>query len=152
MNIAEALRWLAPQAHNGMLEILLSVGLIGAVFFVYLWGRTLWLSLKCMRTSETALAITGISICAGAVLEGVSETVLLYTGSITFVFFVTGFYCEGAVSTARQRASRRFVGVSVANSGHALPRACFLGGRCVNDELRWSGYAPPAANPLHPLR
>ena len=152
VNIAEALRWWAPQAHNGMLEILLSVELIGAVFFVYLWGRTLWLSLKCMRTSETALAITGISICAGAVLEGVSETVLLYTGSISFVFFVTGFYCERAVSTARQRASRRFVGVSVANAAHALPRAMFPGRTMRQRRASLPSYAPPAANPLHPLR
>ena len=71
--ISNALHWWVPQAHNGMLEILLSVGLIGAVWFIYLWGRTVRLSLECMETSESAMAITCLSMCAGAVLVGVSE-------------------------------------------------------------------------------
>ena len=126
IDIADALRWFVPQAHNGILEILLSVGLIGAVWFIYLWGRTVWLSLKCMRTSESALAITGFSICAGVVLQGISETVLLYTGSITFIFFITGLFCEGAISTARQRASKRFVNIRATIRGRAWPRQKFV--------------------------
>ena len=66
--ISDALHWWVPQAHSGMLEILLSVGLTGAGFFIYVWGRTVWLSLKCLRTSESAVAITCLCICAGAVL------------------------------------------------------------------------------------
>ena len=120
--IADALHWFAPQAHNGVLEILLSVGLIGAVFFLYLWGRTVRLSLKCMRTSESAMAITCLCICAGAVLVGVSETVLLYPGPITSIFVITGLYCERAISTARRRTSRRLVSVRAAGGAHALPR------------------------------
>jgi exopolysaccharide production protein ExoQ len=100
--IANVLIWFAPEAHNGILEILLSVGLIGAVFFIYLWGRTVRLSLKCMRTSESAMGISSFLSCAGVVLAGVSETVLLYPQAITCVFFTTGLFCERAIATARR--------------------------------------------------
>ena len=100
--IADALRWYAPEAHNGILEILLSVGLIGGVLFIYVWARTAWLSLKCMRTSENAMAITCFSICAGAVLVGVSETVLLYPQPMTCVFVTTGLFCDIALAKARR--------------------------------------------------
>jgi exopolysaccharide production protein ExoQ len=103
--LANEMHWYSPQAHNGILEILLSVGLIGAVLFIYLWGRTVSLSLKCMRTSERAMAITCFLICAGVVVVGVSETVLLYSGGITCVFLITGFFCERAITTARQAAT-----------------------------------------------
>jgi exopolysaccharide production protein ExoQ len=124
-NIADALHWFAPQAHNGILEILLSVGLVGAALFIYLWGRTVWLSLKCLRTPDGTMAITCLSICAGAVLVGVSETVLLYGGPITFMFFITGFYCEKAISTARLPAFRR-LGVRAHGRTHPLPRPIII--------------------------
>ena len=95
-------KWFVPEAHNGILELLLSAGLIGTTFFLYLWGRTVRLSLLCMRTSERAVGITCFLICAGLVLEGVSEWVLLYPGPLTTVFFVTGLFCERAVSKSRQ--------------------------------------------------
>ena len=103
LQISESLKWIVPEAHNGILEILLSGGLIGTVMFIYLWVRVVRLALQCMRTSEVALAITCFLICAGVVVEGVSEWVLLYPGPLTSVFFVTGFFCERAISKSRQR-------------------------------------------------
>jgi hypothetical protein len=67
------------------------------------------------------MAITCFLSCGGVLLVGVSETVLLYPGAITFIFFITGFYCERAISTARQRAPRRFVSVRATGGAHALP-------------------------------
>jgi exopolysaccharide production protein ExoQ len=104
LQISLSVKWFVPEAHNGILEILLSAGLIGGAMFVYLWVRTIRLSLQCMRTSESAVAITCFLACAGVVLEGISEWVLLYPGALTSVFFVTGFLCERAVSKSRQRS------------------------------------------------
>jgi O-antigen ligase len=120
--IAEALHWRSPNAHNGILEILLSVGLIGAIFFIYLLGRTLWLSLKCMRTPESAMGITCLLSCAGVVLVGVSETVLVYGGAITCVFFITGFFCERAVTTARKRLVAAPWAATTSRAPHRAPR------------------------------
>jgi exopolysaccharide production protein ExoQ len=103
--ISDILRWWVPQAHNGVLEILLSVGLFGLIFYVFLLGRTWSLSFKCMRTNERQMGVTCFLLCCGIVVVGVSENVLLYTGAITFVFFVTGFYCERAVSMSARRSA-----------------------------------------------
>jgi exopolysaccharide production protein ExoQ len=103
IKISDILRWWVPQAHNGVLEILLSVGLVGLIFYVFLLGRTVSLSLKCMRTTERQMGLTCFLLCIGVILIGVSENVLLYTGPITLVFFVSGFYCERALSMSAQR-------------------------------------------------
>jgi exopolysaccharide production protein ExoQ len=102
--ISDILRWWVPQAHNGVLEILLSVGFVGLVFYVFLLGRTWSLSLKCMRTADRQMGVTCFLLCIGIVVVGVSENVLIYTGGISFLFFTTGFYCERAVSMSAQRA------------------------------------------------
>jgi exopolysaccharide production protein ExoQ len=100
--IANAIHWYAPEAHNGLLEILLSGGLVGAVWFIYLLVRTFRLSLRCIRF-DSPMAITCLSICAGILVEGVSEQVLLYVSGLSGVFFISGFFCEQAVSRARRR-------------------------------------------------
>ena len=85
-----------------MLEILLSGGLVGAVWFVYLFFRTIRLSLRCMRY-DSAMAITCLSCCVGVVVEGVSERVLVYVDALAGVFFICGFFCEQRVSRAQRR-------------------------------------------------
>ena len=102
--IADALHWFAPQAHNGLLEMLLHVGLVGTAFFLFLLARTVWLSLRCMQTSEKTLAISCLLLCAGIIWNGISEIVLLAPlEASTGVFFVISFYCERAVRAAKLR-------------------------------------------------
>ena len=100
--IGELLHWFSPQAHNGLLEMLLNVGLVGTFFFIFLWARTVWLSLRCIQTSEKALAISCLFSCAGIILVGISETVLLVPfEASTSVFFITGLLCERTMRAAR---------------------------------------------------
>jgi len=101
--IANKMYWYVPEAHNGILEILLGVGLVGLSFCVYLWVRAFRLSLRAMRTRGRAMAITCISSCAGILLVGVSEAVLLGGGALSLVFFATAFFCEQSISRSRQR-------------------------------------------------
>jgi exopolysaccharide production protein ExoQ len=118
--IANALRWFSPEAHNGLLELLLSGGLVGAAWFLYLWVRTVRLSLRCMRY-DSAMAITCLSCCAGILAEGVSEQVMLYVTGLNGVFFITGFFCEQAVSRGRQRRPAALGNVVRAQSAHVAP-------------------------------
>ena len=118
--IANTLRWYAPEAHNGLLELLLSGGLIGTAWFIYLWVRTFRLSLRCIRF-DNAMAITCLSCCAGVLLQGVSEEVLLYVGGLSSVFFVTGFFCEQAVSRASRRRAITFGDVALPKATAARP-------------------------------
>jgi hypothetical protein len=103
IQISDALRWWVPQAHNGLLEILLSVGFIGAAFYLLFLGRIFRLSVKCMKSRERATGITCFLSSAGVILVGVSENVVLYAGSITCIFFITALYCERAVFRSRER-------------------------------------------------
>ena len=113
MAIADTLHWFAPQAHNGPLEMLLHVGVLGTAFFVFLWARTIWLSVKCMSTLEMAMGVTCLFSCIGIMLAGVSETVLIVPfEASTSVFFITGLLCERAVRVARMprsAAARRYI-------------------------------------------
>jgi O-antigen ligase len=109
--IDDAVHWFVPQAHNGLLEILLSVGLVGAVFFLFVLGRNIILGIGCRRTSETALAMSSLLCCASIVFEGISEIVLLSSlEGLNLMFFVTGFYCERTLRLRQQRfaASERY--------------------------------------------
>jgi exopolysaccharide production protein ExoQ len=111
IEIDDAMHYVVPQAHNGLLEILLHVGMIGAVFFLFLLVRNIMLGLRCLRTSEKALAISSLLCCVGIILVGISEIVLLAgLEASTAVFFVTGFYCERALWLRQRRpaAAKRF--------------------------------------------
>ena len=91
-----------PNAHNGLLEFLLDVGVLGTALFAFILIRTIVLAVRCLRTPERALAISTISCCAGILLIGVSETVLLTsTQSSTPVMFITGLMCERALYVAK---------------------------------------------------
>jgi O-antigen ligase len=110
--IDDAMHWTVPEAHNGLLEILLHVGMVGAIFFIFILMRNISLALRCLRTSEQALALSTLLCCTSVMLEGISETVLLNgLGASTPVFLVTGLLCERALWLRRRQwravASRR---------------------------------------------
>ncbi|HME39785.1 MAG TPA: O-antigen ligase, partial [Steroidobacteraceae bacterium] len=110
MEIGESLRWFAPQAHNGLLEMLLSVGLIGTAFLIFMLARNISLGVRCLRTSDRSLAISSLLCCAGIILLGITETVLLAgLEASTGVFFIIGLYCERALRLRQghSAASRR---------------------------------------------
>jgi len=108
MDIATALHWFAPQAHNGLLEMLLCAGIIGTSYFMLLLCRTVFVSLQCLRTPQKALAISALLSCGGIVLVGISETVLIVPfEASTSVFFITGLFCERAVRAVRGRHAKR---------------------------------------------
>jgi exopolysaccharide production protein ExoQ len=114
MEIATTLHWYSPQAHNGILEIMVHLGFIGAVIFTFLLLRTIVLSIRCFRTSDQAIAITCFLSCIGIILNGVSETVLIVpVESSTAIFFIIGFFCEKLLRTSERRrhskVGQRFV-------------------------------------------
>lgn len=102
--IADTFHWFVPQAHNGLLEMLVNLGVIGTVLLICFWIRNVRLGLRCLRTSEKATAISCLLSCAGVVLVGISETVLVAPfEASTCVFYITGFFCERAIWIARRR-------------------------------------------------
>jgi|GEM_PF-2573432 len=104
IEIFDAVHWVVPHAHNGLLEGLLEIGAVGTALFAFLLARTIVLALRCLRrTPERALAISTISCCAGILLVGVSEPVLIISiQSFTPVFFITGLMSERALNVAKE--------------------------------------------------
>jgi exopolysaccharide production protein ExoQ len=102
--ISTVLGWEVPEAHNGLLEILLEVGVIGSLFFVAIWVRNVYLAIRCCRTPANELAISSLLCYGGILLVGITEKVLVDPsfGSVS-VFFITGLMCERAVRVAKRR-------------------------------------------------
>lgn len=102
--ISDLLGWSVPEAHNGLLEMLLEVGIIGTGLFVFVWARNLLLAVKCLRAQEGELGVSALLCCMGIVLVGITELVLVDPSWISVsVFFVTGLMCERAVWGTRRR-------------------------------------------------
>jgi exopolysaccharide production protein ExoQ len=101
--VSSALGWTVPEAHNGLLEMLLEVGVVGTGFFLFLWARTLVLALRSARTAERQTGVSALLCLCGIILVGVTEQVLVDPGQVAVsIFFVTGFICERALVTQRQ--------------------------------------------------
>ncbi len=99
--IAGMRRWFPMQAHNGLLQLPLDVGLVGTVLILWMWGRTVRISLQCMRGREREIGVTSLLTCVAVVVIGVAETVLLYPDASTIVFITMGLFCEKALSAER---------------------------------------------------
>lgn len=104
--ISDAVHWVVPQAHNGLLELLVEIGLVGTTLFVALLVRIMGLAVRCLPSpSAGALGVSTLLVCAAAVmLTGVSEAVLLAPfAASTTMFMISGLFCERALYAARRR-------------------------------------------------
>ncbi len=106
LEIDSTVLWVVPESHNGLLEILLDLGVVGAALFLFALARNITLGLRCLRASDTALGITSLLCCATIILTGISEMVLLAgLEASTPIFFVTGLYCERALWLRQRRSA-----------------------------------------------
>jgi exopolysaccharide production protein ExoQ len=136
LEIFDAMGILLPHAHNGLLECLLNIGVIGTALFASILIRNIVLAVRCLRTPERALAISTISCCAGILLVGVSESVLLSPAqSLNPVVFVTGLMCEQVAQAAKRRRHYR-----IAASGNPIGRPAKA--MLVDRRVTRQGYHP----------
>jgi exopolysaccharide production protein ExoQ len=105
IKISIALGWTVPEAHNGLLELLLEVGSVGTAFFAVLWVRSVVLALRGINTSAKEHAISSLLCCGGIVLVGLTEQVLLDPDQVltSGLFFLTGLMCERAIRGLHRR-------------------------------------------------
>ncbi len=105
LQIGDAVNWTVTSAHNGLLGLLLDVGVVGTSLFVFLWARNLVMALRCMSGTAQQFGLTSALLLITILLIGTSEQVLLSPQHIwTALFFMTGFVCE--------KESRLSVGIS----------------------------------------
>ena len=92
-----------PEAHNGLLELLLDVGIVGTGFFLFLWLRNLVLAVKCMNGPAPAIGVSSLVFLVAIVIIGVTEQVLATAAGPTVQFFLLGFMCEKELWLAQRR-------------------------------------------------
>ena len=108
--ISTNLGWIVPQAHNGLLELLLEVGVVGTSFFAIIFVRSIWIAVRCLQTPAKDLGKTLLLCCGGILVVGVSEEVLVDPSQISVgIFFVLGLTGERMLRGAAQQ--QRFRGV-----------------------------------------
>jgi O-antigen ligase len=102
--ISTELGWLVVEAHNGILEMLLEVGVIGTILISVILLRSVWVAYRCLRTSARELGTSSL-LCSGAiVITGVTEQVLMDFSSVwTLLFFVFWLMCERTMRTVRRQ-------------------------------------------------
>jgi O-antigen ligase len=90
------------EAHNGMLQLLLDIGVVGTAFFLFLWIRNLVIAVKCMNGPAPEIGVSSLLFLVGILLLGVSEQVLTTADGTTVQFFLLGFMCEKGLWHARR--------------------------------------------------
>lgn len=98
--ILEQTGWLVPMAHNGYLDLWLSLGLVGLCVFVYLFLRAMAMALHLLRHDRRAIAAWPLAYLLFFALHNSAESTLLTRTTFEFIVFVQ-------VSVALQQAQLR---------------------------------------------
>jgi exopolysaccharide production protein ExoQ len=105
-SISDAVGWSVPEAHNGLLELLLQLGIFGTALFMANMVGNVSLAVKCIKRGDKALGRIMLLFIVGVILMSVSEAILLTPSMIpTLQFFLYRFMCDAdlAVVAARRR-------------------------------------------------
>ena len=93
------------EAHNGLLQLLLDVGIVGTAVFLFLWMRNVVMAVKCINGPAPTIGVSSLALLIGILLMGVTEQVLTTADVWTAQFFMLGFMCEKQLGLARQARS-----------------------------------------------
>ena len=97
----DAVGWKTPNAHNGVLELWLGLGLCGVLAFAVSFAATLARQLRGIRMLPAAAAYWGAGYLAIFLVFNISESLILEQNSLTWVLYVSL-----AVSASPGRGSR----------------------------------------------
>jgi hypothetical protein len=104
IEISSSVGWYVVEAHNGLLEFLIELGVIGTAIVFWLIVRNVGLALKCLKWGNRDLGISTLLFLVGLLFMAVSEAILLSPGQIpTLQFFLLGFMCENDLRSALAR-------------------------------------------------
>ena len=106
--ISRTLQWVVPEAHNGLLGLLLHVGAVGSILYLIIFARNVRFAILCLRTPARELGRTLLIGALGIVLLGVSEEVLVDPSQLSAgVFFTLGLMAERAARRATRELRLR---------------------------------------------
>lgn len=84
--VRETLEWDAPTAHNGWLEVALSLGLVGLAFLALDFAMTVWRAI--IASINTWVGVFALGFLAQFFLFSLSESSSLQQNSIVWVIYV----------------------------------------------------------------
>ena len=87
--IWKTMRWATPNAHNGFLDLWVSLGLIGLVTFLASYAITLLRSLKQARSERTAIGLWPLAFLLFYFLHNLVETSMVQHNTLLWVLYVT---------------------------------------------------------------
>ena len=88
-NIQEALHWAVPHSHNGFLDVLVEVGVIGLLLFLVGYAIFFRQALQCARISTSALGLLPLTYLSFVILTNCSEGTILKQESMFWVLYAT---------------------------------------------------------------
>lgn len=98
--ILESTGWLVPMAHNGYLDLWLSIGIVGMVVYLFLFFGATRRAMKQLRSDRHAIAAWPIAYLCFFALHNLAESTLLTRTTFEFIVFVQ-------ISVALQQAILR---------------------------------------------
>jgi exopolysaccharide production protein ExoQ len=111
------LGWMVPEAHNGLLELLLDVGYVGCAAFVYVFLASAIKAVQNLKVGNIAIGVAGVMSFVGILLYGVTEEVLLNPDLRSIMFYLIAV--SGIHEYRRYRASSLYR--SSRTTGHTGP-------------------------------
>jgi exopolysaccharide production protein ExoQ len=82
-------RWKPPHAHNGLLELWLELGIVGAALFVLMFMYYCGGAIRLMRRNRPALAAWPFMFLTFYFLTNITESLFIAANSIYFMLFVS---------------------------------------------------------------
>lgn len=81
--------WIPPHAHNGLIDLLLDVGLIGLLLFLMSYFTTFTQALKRAYASKNPEELWSLAYLSFLAMNNVTESYLLHLANLYWVLFIT---------------------------------------------------------------
>jgi O-antigen ligase len=105
LSIIAASGWLVPHAHNGLLDLLLGIGVVGTAIFFVGFVRLITLLAQYIRTSGARFQdFWPVSFLVALTVINTTESLLLSSNSIFWLLYVAMFASLTSLAAARSQA------------------------------------------------
>ena len=101
VEVSNALGWVVPEAHNGLRELLLEVGIVGTALFAIVFLRNIRMAVRSLRTPSWNFGLSLLLCGGGILLVAMTEEVFVDFSQVAVgMFFVMGLICERTLRVA----------------------------------------------------
>ena len=132
----------AAHAHNGALDVLLAVGIVGLALYLTVLVSTIWMAIRSLRTSGAPYARWALVSISAIVMMGLSEPLF----ESAALGFVTILWTVLAGLTNDQRRRQSAPRTRAANSALDHTKTPLGSGRPLRQDLL---AAPPSGSSQH---